>query len=317
MYKNDFMEHKKILSFILPVYNEEKNLIHVYEDLISSLEQYVDKYDYEIVFIDDGSHDASWQIIQKLAQQDIHVHGILFSRNFWQQMALEAWLIESRWNAVITMDADGQHPPNIIWEFIQKWEEGFQVVNTKRLDTQNISFFKKITSALFYTFINTISGFKIEPASSDFRLLDRNVVDFLNTLKESPKFYRGILAWAWFQTTIIPFHAAKRWGGKSGYSLARMYDLALLGMTSCSLRPLKMIIVFGVLMLCGATWILTITLITKFMQSTYFSSAALWWSFILVNTSVIVIILWIIGIYNANILSAISSRPTYIVKERK
>jgi len=108
------------------------------------------------------------------------------------------------------MDADGQHPASIIHEFIQKWEDGVDVVNTKRLDTEKISLFKKTTSILFYKIFNTISGFKIEPASSDFRLLDRKVVDFLNTLQESPKFYRGILAWAGFQTTIIPFQAAKR-----------------------------------------------------------------------------------------------------------
>lgn len=311
------MEHKKILSFVLPVYNEEKNLQPVYESLLTILKPLFNVYDYEIIFIDDGSTDTSWMLIKQLIQKDNRVRWIHFSRNFWQQMALEAWLIETKWDAVITLDADGQHPTTIILEFIQKWQEGFQVVNTKRLDTQKIPLSKKITSALFYRVFNSISGYRIEPASSDFRLLDRTVVDFLNTLQESPKFYRGILAWAGFKSALIPFHAAKRGGGKSGYSFGRMYDLALLGMTSCSLRPLKMIIVFGVLMLCGSTGILTIALVTKFMQSTYFSSAALWWSFILVNTSVIVIMLGIIGVYNANILSALSSRPTYIVKERK
>ncbi len=159
-------------------------------------------------------------------------------------MALEAGLQEAKGDAVITMDADGQHPADILLEFIQKWEEGYQIVNTKRLDTEDISFFKKITSALFYTLFNNISGFKMEPASSDFRLLDRVVVNFLNAIQESPKFYRGMLAWTGFSTAIIPFHAAKRGGGKSGYSLNRMYALALLGITSCSLRPLKMIIIF-------------------------------------------------------------------------
>jgi len=311
------MEHKKILSFVLPIYNEEKNLFQVYEDVVSTLKSLHDEYDYEIYCVDDGSTDASWMLIQQLAQIDNHVHWIHFSRNFWQQMALEAGLMETQWNAVITMDADGQHPPAIILEFIQKWKEGAQVVNTKRLDTQNIWWFKKITSALFYRVFNSISGYKIEPASSDFRLLDRTVVDFLNTLQESPKFYRGILAWAGFKSTVVPYHAAKRGGGKSGYSLGNMYDLALLGMTSCSLRPLKMIIVFGILLSCGSAWILAITVVAKLMELTFFSSAALWGSFILVNTGIIVSMLGILGVYNANILSALSSRPTYIIKERK
>jgi len=311
------MNHKKIISVVLPVYNEEKNIHSVYSQLRDILWWREQKYDYEIIFVDDGSRDTSWKTILSLIENDSRVRWIRFSRNFWQQMALEAGLNESRWDAVITMDADGQHPASIIHEFIQKWEDGVDVVNTKRLDTEKISLFKKTTSILFYKIFNTISGFKIEPASSDFRLLDRKVVDFLNTLQESPKFYRGILAWAGFQTTIIPFQAAKRGWGKSGYSLNRMYALALLGITSCSLRPLKMIIIFGFLMSCGSTWLLIIAVTAKLMDSTFFSSAALWWSFILVNTGIIVIMLGILGVYNANILSTLSSRPSYIIKEKK
>lgn len=174
------------------------------------------------------------------------------------------------------MDADGQHPPVIILDFIAKWHEGYQVINTKRLDTPSISFFKKITSHIFYRIFNSVSGFTLEPASSDFRLLDRTVVDFLNTLRESPKFYRGILAWTGFTTAIIPFHAEKREGGKSSYSLNRMYTLALLGITSCSLRPLKMIIILGILISCGASVLLVMAIIAKLMHSSFFSSAALW-----------------------------------------
>lgn len=311
------MECRKKLSFILPVYNEEKNIAHVYLQLLRTLQWISEKYTYEIIFVDDGSSDTSWKNILSLIKNDKKVRWIRFSRNFWQQIALEAGINEARWDAVITMDSDGQHPTTIVLKFIQKWEAGFQVVNTKRLDTHKISLFKKISSALFYKIFNSISGFKMEPASSDFRLLDRTVVDFLNTLQESPKFYRGILAWAGFQTTLIPFHAAKRGGGKSGYSLNKMYTLALLGITSCSLRPLKMIIIFGFLMSCSASILLVVTVVVKLMHSNFFSSAALWWSFILVNTWVIVIMLGIIGIYSANILSALSSRPTYIIKERK
>lgn len=307
----------KTLSIILPVYNESANLVQVHHNIVSQLSLFAEKYTYEILFVDDGSRDTSWQIIQMLCETDSHVRGVRFARNFWQQMALEAGLQEAKWDAVITMDADGQHPADILLEFIQKWEEGYQIVNTKRLDTEDISFFKKITSALFYKIFNSVSGFKMESASSDFRLLDRVVVDFLNTLQESPKFYRGILAWTGFSTAVIPFHAAKRGGGKSGYSLNRMYALALLGITSCSLRPLKMIIIFWGMISVWASGLLFATVIAKLMHSELFSSAALWWSFILVNTGIIVVMLGIIGVYNANILSALSSRPSYIVKERK
>jgi len=311
------MDHRKKLSFVLPVYNEEKNIVQVYSTLIKTIQPFLEKYSYEILFVDDGSTDSSWQIVGTLVQKDAQVRWIRFSRNFWQQMALEAGLQEAIGDAVITMDSDGQHPTEIILEFIEKWQNWFQIVNTKRLDTQKISLFKKTTSSLFYKVFNSVSWFKLEPASSDFRLLDRTVVDFLNTLQESPKFYRGILAWTGFTTAIIPFHAAKRGGGKSGYSLNRMYGLALLGITSCSLRPLKMIIIFGFIVSLGASILLAMTIVVKLTHSTLFSSAALWGSFILVNTGVIVVMLGIIGVYNANILSAISSRPTYIVKERK
>ncbi len=307
----------KKLSLVLPVYNEATNLVQVHRHIVSELAAFTDKYTYEILFVDDGSRDTSWSIIQMLCETDSHVRGIRFARNFWQQMALEAGLQEATGDAVITMDADGQHPANILLEFIQKWEEWYQIVNTKRLDTEDISFFKKITSSLFYRLFNAVSGFKMEPASSDFRLLDRIVVNFLNTIQESPKFYRGILAWTGFPTAIIPFHAAKRWGGKSGYSLGRMYTLALLGITSCSLRPLKMIIIFWGLISIGASGLLFVTIIAKLMHSELFSSSALWWSFILVNTGIIVIMLGILGVYNANILSALSSRPSYIIKEKK
>jgi len=310
------MTFKKKLSFVLPVFNEEANLLQVYQNLLDTIATLLKKYNYEILFIDDGSTDYSWNIICTLSEQNSNVRGIRFSRNFWQQVAIEAWLQETTGDALITMDSDGQHPTNIILEFIKKWEEWYQIVNTKRLDTEKIPLLKKITSSLFYTIFNSVSGFKMEPASSDFRLLDRSVVNFLNTLQESPKFYRGILAWTGFSTALIPFHATKRGGGKSGYSMQRMYELGLLGITSCSLRPLKMIIVFGCLISFGAMWLLIITIVTKLMQSTLFSSAALWWSFILVNTGIIVIMLWIIGVYNANILSTLSSRPTYIIKEK-
>lgn len=310
------MSPKKILSFVLPVFNESLNLEQVYNSLLNTLSVLQEKYEYEIVFIDDGSTDNSWSIIQEISEKDAHMRGVQFSRNFWQQVALEAGLQEITWDAVITMDSDGQHPTNVILEFIQKWEEWSQIVNTKRLDTENITLFKKITSALFYKTFNSLSGVKMESSSSDFRLLDRKVVDFLNTIQESPKFYRGILPWTGFKTSLISFHAAKRGGGKSGYSLNRMYALALLGITSCSLKPLKMIILFGLSISLWASALLIVAVVAKLMHSTYFSSAALWGSFILVNTGVIVVMLGILWIYNAHILSALSSRPSYIVKRR-
>ncbi len=311
------MTTKKILSIVLPVFNEEKNIAHVCEGIGQEMKKYEEKYEYEIVLVNDGSRDMSWGIISTLCDQNNHIHGINFSRNFWQQAALEAGLNEAHGDAVITMDADGQHPATLIPELVREWENGFFIVNTKRLSTQKIHLFKKISSNIFYRLFNTLAGYRLEPASSDFRLLDRTVVDFLNTLQESPKFYRGILAWTWYKTAVVAFHAGKREGGTSGYSLQRMYELALLGITSCSLKPLKIIILFGAFIAASASFLCCIAVYLKLVHSDYFSSSALWWSFMLANTGVIIVILGILWIYNAHIIATLHERPTFIIKERK
>jgi dolichol-phosphate mannosyltransferase len=235
-----------MISIVVPAYNEERNLsvlyAHLREVLAASGED-----DFELVFIDDGSSDRTWDTIAALSASDVRVRGVRLSRNFGHQSALMAGLAAARGQAVVMMDADLQHPPSVVPQLIRKWREDFQIVHAVRRDPPNVSWFKRKTSKLYYRLFSFMSGVAIEPGSADFCLLDRQVVDEVLKFEEEGLFLRGLVHWVGYATTSVPFECGERHAGTSKYSLRKMLTLGWHGVSSFSLVPLRIGIAVGLL----------------------------------------------------------------------
>ncbi|MNH58443.1 putative glycosyltransferase CsbB [compost metagenome] len=305
---------KQLLTVVLPSYNEEKNISLVYQELL----RYVDtkQFNYEFIFVNDGSKDNTWTEIVKLTKKDKNVKGINFSRNFGHHAALEAGLHAAAGDAVIMMDADLQHPPSLIPQLCAKWQEGYDVVNTVRLATEDAGVIKNFTSTLFYKILNSLSDLKLRDGEADYRLISRRALDSLNALPETPKFYRGLINWIGYDIYRVEFKAQARQHGKSSYTLKKMLELARLGLTSFSMKPLKLIISVG-LALMGISFIALIGILTvKFgFNSDYFSNNAIIVMFLVLVTGFLTTSQGIVAVYLVDIFDASKGRPTYIIKE--
>jgi dolichol-phosphate mannosyltransferase len=226
----------KIISIVVPTFNEEGNVEALYKAVDSNLKT----YEYEIIFVNDGSGDNSLNNVKTLASKHSQVKYIDFSRNFGHQAALRAGLKYASGDAVISMDADLQHPPELLPDLIKKWQEGYEVVYTLRKDTKETSFTKRFTSTWFYRVMNFMSGLHMEEGAADFRLLDRKVVDVINEQPEADLFLRGYINWIGFKQVGIPYTPAKRFSGTSKYTLKKMVSFASKGVTQFSIKPLRL-----------------------------------------------------------------------------
>ena len=235
-----------MISIVIPAYNEERNLPVLCANLREVLSG-AREDDFEIVFIDDGSSDRTWETIVGLSSSDVRVRGVRLSRNFGHQSALMAGLAAARGQAVVMMDADLQHPPSLVPQLIRKWHEDFQIVHAIRRDPPNVSWFKRKTSKLYYRLFAFMSGVAIEPGSADFCLLDRQVVDEVLKFEEEGLFLRGLVHWVGYATTSVPFECGERHAGTSKYSLGKMMTLGWHGVSSFSLVPLRIGIAVGLL----------------------------------------------------------------------
>lgn len=224
-----------LLSIIIPVYNEEKNIAPLLQRLLPT----VAKYQHEIIFVDDGSSDETVSVIKKEAQKIPAIKLVTFTRNFGHQMALTAGYQFASGDCVVSLDADLQDPPELIDQMVERWRQGFAIVYGKR-EERHDSWFKKITAYLFYRLMNLLSDTPIPEDIGDFRLLDRDVVQFLNTLPERSRFLRGLVAWGGYRATSVLFKRNKRLAGRTHYPLSRMVNFALEGITSFSTKPLKL-----------------------------------------------------------------------------
>jgi dolichol-phosphate mannosyltransferase len=236
-----------MISVVIPAYNEERNLPVLYASVREVLNAAVGESEWELVVVDDGSSDGTWEAVSKLGASDVRLRGLRLSRNFGHQSALMAGLAAARGRAIITMDADLQHPPSLLPQLIRKWREGFQIVHAIRRDPPNLSWFKRTTSKLYYRVFAFMSGVEIEPGSADFRLLDRQVVDELLKFEEEGLFLRGLVHWVGYSTASIPFECGERHAGASKYGLRKMLTLGWHGVSSFSLVPLRVGIAVGLL----------------------------------------------------------------------
>lgn len=311
---NHHRNKTELISIVVPVFNEAGNIMPLYRELCRVFEE--EWYDFEIVFVDDGSTDETTKKISRLHSEDQRVKLVSFSRNFGHQMALTAGMAYAQGVAVISMDGDLQHPPSLIPEILRKWKDGYDVVHTVREDSQETSWFKKQTSAWYYRIVNRLIKTQIIPNAADFRLLDRSVLDTLKTLPERNRFVRGLIPWVGYRQTSISYKAQPRFSGTTKYSVRKMLSFALSGITSFSTTPLRVSAYMGFFAafacLPYALWAVYLALFT--VQS------APGWASILVAVvffgGVQLISLGILGEYVGRIYDEVKRRPLYIVREK-
>lgn len=302
-----------VVSIIVPVFNEELNIGPLLKRLVPILKN----FSYEIIFVDDGSTDKTAVEIKKQAKKNDQIKLISFYRNFGHQMALTAGYEIAKGDCVVTIDADLQDPPEIIPQMIGKWQKGAKIVYAKRNERQGENFFKKFTATIFYQLINFLSDTPIPQEVGDFRLLDKQVVNFLNNLRERPSFLRGLVSWGGFPTEFVYFKRDKRLTGKTHYGFFRMLNFALEGITSFSVKPLRIATYFG--FLSGIFGFLGIIyeLIRKAIspQSFVIGWAGLFTAIMFIG-GIQLITIGIIGEYIGKIYQEVQKRPKYLIKEK-
>lgn len=311
----------RLISIIIPIYNEKENIFLIYKELARVFREVEDAYEAEFLFVNDGSEDESGKIIEELAKTDKRVKYIEFSRNFGKEIAVSAGFRFAKGDAVIMIDADLQHPPRLIPFFIEKWERGSEIVIGIRLKNNGASIVKKIGSKLFYTVIKRISRVAIIPDATDFRLLDRNVVNELNNFTERNRMTRSLIDWLGFKRDYIYFKADCRVNGNAKYSVYKLFRLAMDSIVSLSLFPLKLAGYLGSLItivsgLLGI-FIFTEKYILKDPWKMHFSGTAILAVIILFLVGVILICLGLIALYIAHIHAEVLNRPMYVIRSKK
>lgn len=301
------------ISIVIPSYNEQDNVKVLAKALVNIFQNLT--YDYECIFVNDGSSDQTLANLKELAHDNPKIFYINLSRNFGHQNALKAGLIAATGDAVISMDADMQHPPQLVVDLIKKWEEGYDVVYTKRLNDKKLPFIKRLTSVYFYKLINSLSVVKIEEGAADFRLMDKNVLRVFNSLNENELFIRGLVSWVGFKQIGIEYYPAERLSGESKYTLKKMLRFGLQGITSFSTRPLYVAVFLGLFISVFAF----IFYMSYVVYSLYFGHVISGWASV-ISTVVFfgglnMIILGIIGIYIGKMFMQTKNRPNFIIQE--
>lgn len=298
-----------LLSIVIPVYNEEQNIQPLVQAVIAQIEP---ANDYEFILVDDGSTDQSWKKISELAQSNPKVKAISLSRNFGNQIAVSAGLDASTGDAVITMDADFQHPPEVIPQLVNEWKKGAQVVLTRRKNLK-----MTLGSVLFFNVMKRFSEIQLDIAISDFRLLDRVVVDQLVTFEESSRFVRGLVHWSGFQTATIDITVSERFSGESKFNFSSLMRLASQGFFSFSLVPLRAVLVLGGMITLFGLLALIISVVDHYTVQMIQARAIAY--FMMINTiglGITLLCLGVIAEYVGLIHKQVQNRPLYLIKKK-
>ena len=298
-----------LISIVVPVFNEEENIDAFYSEVCKYMEPL--SLTFEVIFVDDGSRDATPLILDRLSQEDSRVRALIMARNFGHQVALSCGLDHADGDAVITMDGDMQHPPSMLPQLIETWQSGYQVVQTIRKATEGVSWFKKFTSSTYYKLINSISQIHVTEGGSDFRLMDKQVVASFRLFRERARFIRGMISAIGYKQATIEFTAPPRYAGTSKFSLRRMLHFALDGITAYSKMPLRIAFYIGVL--CGiASFAVTLhVLYIKLFTEEAVPGWATISASILLLGGLQLTGLGIIGEYVGRIFEEVKQRPLY------
>ena len=316
MVKSNLMSNKskkQTIDIVIPVYNEAG----VVEQTHASICKVIDElpYEFTVFYVDDGSTDGTCDSLRSLTDKRIRV--LELSRNFGHQAALTAGMDNTTAEIVITMDSDGQHPPEMIPKMIQLIQQGFDVVQAQRIDDTPGYSFKKVTSELFYFLLNIISGTQIHPGAADFRALSRQAMDAVKAMPEYHRFLRGMISWMGFSSVLLPYHEPSRVAGTSKYSFGMMVRLASDAIFSFSMAPLYIGLsmggVFLLLALGQIIYLLNIWLRGSSSQLEPGWSSLLF--FLLIANGITMIVLGFIGIYVGYIFQEVKRRPIYLIKK--
>lgn len=303
------------ISLVVPVYNEGPGLYALRDSLVAVMD--ATAYDWDCILVDDGSRDGSWNIVEELSAADPRFKGLMFSRNFGKEMALTAGVEHALGaDAVICLDADLQHPPEIIPELLAKWEEGYDIVATIREKVADYSLVKKLGSRAFYWFMSRFTDLDLPPNSTDFRLLDHKVVETLSKFTEGSRMFRGLIDWMGYRKTYISFCAPARSQGEPAYSVKKLFDLAINSFTSFSLVPLRLAGYLGLLIMTVTVPVLGLMVLANWFFGANITTLAF---FTVFNTLLIGIVLCALGmmsLYIGHIHTEVVNRPLYIVRSR-
>lgn len=301
----------KKISIVIPAFNESENIRPLVERINGVFKNL--HYNYELIFVNDGSSDNTQKVLQDLSLENSTVNFIELSRNFGHQNALKAGLDMVDGDCVISMDSDLQHPPELIPQFLKKWEEGYEVVYSVRRDSDSLSRFKRNTSKIFYSIINRVSDINLEAGTADFRLLDKKVIGVFLNFSENEPFIRGLIKWLGFKQFAIEYTPGDRYAGKSHYTFKKMLGLALQGITSFSVKPLYTAVYLGFLFS-----ILSLLYIPYVIYSFYVGAEVHGWASVIMTIvffgGLQLVILGILGIYIGKLFIQAKRRPNYIIR---
>lgn len=304
---------EKLLSLVVPAFNEEEAMEQSFERTYRAMSSI--GYPFEIIYIDDGSRDRTWEIISRLAREHEEVKALRFSRNFGHQLAVTAGMDEAKGDAVVIMDADLQDPPEVIADMVKAWEQGADIAYGKRLHRKGETAAKKFTAWCYYRLLNFMSAYPIPLDTGDFRLLDKAVADEFKVLREHNRFLRGMSAWLGYNAVPVEYVREERCAGKTKYTLKKMLRLAADGIFGFSSRPLTLIGWAGLAVLCIAL----LGLIATIACATVTGVPGWLWAVcaLVLLDGVILCAMGVQGAYTQRIYDEVKGRPLYIIKERQ
>lgn len=306
----------KTISIVIPIYNEASNVALLYSTLKTTIKKL--PYTFELIFVDDGSKDDSVTKLKQLAKKDKRTRIVELARNFGKEIAVTAGLHKARGDAAIIMDADLQHPPKLLPDFVRQWEEGADVVVGVKRYSKNESWLKRASSSLFYTLLGKFSSSSITPHASDFRLINRPVIDTFKSFTERNRITRGLIDWAGFDRRYVYFEAPPRMYGEAGYSYRKLFGLAMNSFTAFSMMPLKVAGWLGWFILVGSSLLGIFVVIEKYIlgdpMELEMRGTALLAILILFLVGVILVCLGFVALYISRIYDEVINRPLYVVK---
>ncbi len=303
----------KLISVVVPAYNEAANL----KQLVDEVSNQLSAYQFELIVVNDGSKDDTLQVIKQLHESDERIKFVSLARNFGHQQALRCGLFFAKGDAVITMDADLQHPPSLLPEMIALWEQGNAIVATTKSDSSDTPFIQSFFTKIFYRVLNFVSDVSMHHGAADFRLMDRKVVELINQSPENDLFLRGFVEWVGFKKATISYAPKARFAGKSQYQMRRRVSLGVNGLTSFSVKPLRLAVVAGsIISLLAFIYALYALYVFFFTEK-----AITGWTSLLLSVLFLgglqMLMIGILGEYIGKIFMQTKGRPNFVVEEKQ